>query len=181
MNTKRKKGSPVTQEEKLEIMRRKKNKETEVSISKATGISVRAVQKVIADHRALLKEPEELTTEDLFGGDLDEFSAQESIRLSLKASIRLLQQAVKDMENNYIIVDERMRKIPLKTLMDCIEKAVKAFTQMDSKKNNTNVGDFKINYVEMAKLYMDAKRDKKYYDSAQHMKDLLNLAHGKIK
>ena len=145
------------------------------------GIPLATVAKTCRDKKDVTELPEvDIASADLFGGDLDEFSSQDAIQVSVKASIRLLQQALKDAEANYVIVDERMRRIPLKTIMECIEKSVRSYTQLElkTKSSSKNIG---VDYKEMAKLYTDASRTGKYYDSEQHMKDLLNLAHGKIK
>ena len=64
--------------------------------------------------------------------------------------------------------------------MECIEKAVRAFTSMERKAKST-VKAVSVDDDKMAKLYVDANRSTKYYNSKQHMQDVLNLAHGKIK
>jgi hypothetical protein len=151
-------------------------------VAEEFGRSVRAVSQISSNNKKLLKDPEDLTINELFDDDgLEDFSSSEAVQKSLKRSIRLLEQSLNDAENSYVIVDERMRKVPIKTLMDCIEKAVKAHSMLEAKNKNTRIGDFAIDYVQMASLYKNAKKNKEHYDSEQHMKDLLNLAHGKIK
>jgi len=170
----------VSPDEKLQILRLRKEGQTVPAIAKTVKRSEITVHRVLSANKQLLKTPEELTTEDLFSDNLDDFSSIEAVQKSLKRSIRLLEQVLSDAEQNYIIVDERMRRVPLRTLMDCIEKAVKAQTQLDTK-GKKSVGDLQVNYKEMANLYKDAKKKDEYYDSNRHIKDLLNLAHGKIK
>ena len=173
-----KKKSRLTVEEQLEILRlRTEEKMHYKDIAKQVGRSYATVENVVKKEAEII----ELAKKGgLFKGDLKNFSIQDAVAVSLKASVRLLEQALTDAEKGYEIVDERRRRVPLKTLMDCIEKAVKALVQMENKKKSNN-NSINIDYKEMAKLYVDAKKDKQHYDSEQHMKDLLNLSSGKIK
>jgi predicted transcriptional regulator len=175
-----KRNTKLTSEEKLKILRLRKEGKTAPYIAKELGRSEIAIRRIFAANKKLLKNADEMTSEDLFGDDLDDFSSIEAVQKSLKRSIRLLEQVLNDAEQNYVIVDERMRRVPLRTLMDCIEKAVKAQTQLDAK-GKKSTSDIQVDYKKMAKLYKDSKKDKEYYDSNQHMRDLLNLAHDKIK
>lgn len=107
-------------------------------------------------------------------GELKDFDAEKSMSRSFKMATRMLEQALKDAEEGYEIEDEMRRKVPIKTIMDCIEKAGKYWTSYQkTKKDSGPAGQVQIDYKEMAKLYMGAKKDGIEYDSKGHMKAVL--------
>lgn len=109
------------------------------------------------------------------GADLKEFDAEKSMSRSFKMATRLLENALKDAEKGYEIEDEMRRRIPIKTIMECIEKAGRYWTTYTkAKKESTSKGgSVQIDYKEMAKIYMGAKQEGIPYDAKNHMKAVL--------
>lgn len=109
------------------------------------------------------------------GADLKDFDAEKSMSRSFKMATRLLENALKDAERGYEIEDEMRRRIPIKTIMECIEKAGRYWTTYTkAKKESTNKGgSVQIDYKEMAKVFMGAKQEGIPYDAKGHMKAVL--------
>lgn len=106
--------------------------------------------------------------------DLKDFDAEKSMSRSFKMATRLLENALRDAENGYEIEDEQRRRVPIKTIMECIEKAGRYWTAYSkSKKDSGPRGLVQIDYKEMAKIYMSAKKEGVEYDSKSHMKAVL--------
>lgn len=109
--------------------------------------------------------------------DLKDFDAEKSMSRSFKMATRMLEQALKDAEQGYEIEDEMRRRVPIKTIMDCIEKAGKYWTSYQkTKKDAGAAGQVQIDYREMAKIYMEAKNDGIKYAAKEHMKAVLEEA-----
>lgn len=109
------------------------------------------------------------------GADLKDFDAEKSMSRSFKMATRLLENALKDAEKGYEIEDEMRRRIPIKTIMECIEKAGRYWTTYTkAKKDSGQKGSgAQIDYKEMAKIYMGAKEEGIPYDAKGHMKAVL--------
>jgi hypothetical protein len=107
--------------------------------------------------------------------DLNDFDAEKSMSRSFKMATRLLEQSLKDAEQGYEIVDEQQRVIPIKTIMECIEKAGRYWTTFQKTKKDSGPGSaVQIDYREMAKIYLEAKAEGVKYDAKGHMKAVLN-------
>jgi len=114
------------------------------------------------------------------GEDLKDFDAEKSMSRSFKMATRLLEKALEDAEQGYEIVDEMSRKVPIKTIIECVEKAGRYWTNYQKTKKETGKsGDMTIDYKEMAQLYVnfDEETGKFNYDSAEHMKQTLETAY----
>jgi hypothetical protein len=109
------------------------------------------------------------------GADLKDFDAEKSMTRSFKMATRLLENALKDAENGYEIEDEMRRRIPIKTIMECIEKAGRYWTTYTKAKKDSGGkgGAAVIDYKEMAKIYMGAKEEGVPYDAKGHMKAVI--------
>lgn len=110
--------------------------------------------------------------------DLKDFDAQKSMSRSFKMATRLMEKALEDAQNGYEIVDEQARRIPIKTLMECIEKAGRYWSlELKTRKEGGGNGTFKIDYKEMAKIFMGAKAEGIPYNAKGHMKAVIDAAH----
>jgi hypothetical protein len=110
--------------------------------------------------------------------DLKDFDAQKSMSRSFKMATRLMEKALEDAQNGYVIVDEQARRIPIKTLMECIEKAGRYWSlELKTRKEGGANGTFKIDYKEMAKIFMGAKAEGIPYNAKGHMKAVIDAAH----
>lgn len=110
--------------------------------------------------------------------DLKDFDAQKSMSRSFKMAMRLMEKALEDAQNGYEIVDEQARRIPIKTLMECIEKAGRYWSlELKTRKDSGGSGNFKIDYKEMAKIFMGAKAEGTPYNAKGHMKAVIDAAH----
>jgi hypothetical protein len=109
------------------------------------------------------------------GADLKDFDAEKSMSRSFKMATRMLEQALKDAEAGYEIEDEMRRRIPIKTIMECIEKAGRYWTTYQKTRKESGSGGkaVQIDYQEMAKIYMGAKAENIPYDAKSHMKAVL--------
>lgn len=107
--------------------------------------------------------------------DLKDFDAEKSMSRSFKMATRLLENALKDAEKGYEIEDEMRRRIPIKTIMECIEKAGRYWTTYTKAKKDSGQkgGAAQIDYKEMAKIYMGAKQEGIPYDAKNHMKAVI--------
>ena len=109
-------------------------------------------------------------------GDLD-LSSGERMKDTYDTAIKLLHRSVKDIENGYEIEDENRRRVPIKTIMECIEKAGRyATTMAKAAESSGSQGQQNVDYKNMAKLYVSFNENtgKFEYDSHEHMKDLLD-------
>ena len=106
--------------------------------------------------------------------DLKDFDAEKSMSRSFKMATRLLENALRDAENGYEIEDEQRRRVPIKTIMECIEKAGRYWTAYSKTKKESGArGSVQIDYREMAKIYKEAKEEGVKYDAKGHMKAVL--------
>lgn len=107
--------------------------------------------------------------------DLKDFDAEKSMTRSFKIATRLLEKALEDAEAGYVIVDESKRQIPLKTIMETVEKAGRFWSlQRKTEKEHGKTNKvMTIDYREMAKIYMEAKEDGIKYNAKAHMKDII--------
>jgi len=114
------------------------------------------------------------------GEDLKDFDAEKSMSRSFKMATRLLEKALEDAEQGYEIEDEMRRKVPIKTIIECVEKAGRYWTNYQkTKKESGKSGTMTIDYKEMAKLYTTFNKEtgEFEYDAAGHMKEVLNTAY----
>lgn len=110
--------------------------------------------------------------------DLKDFDAERSMSRSFKMAARLLEKALEDAEKGYEIEDEQRRQIPIKTIMECIEKAGRFWSlSKKTQKDSGRTGNFKIDYREMAKIYVEKKQEGVAYDAKGHMKAILDTVH----
>lgn len=114
------------------------------------------------------------------GEDLKDFDAEKSMSRSFKMATRLLEKALEDAEQGYEIVDEMSRKVPIKTIIECVEKAGRYWSNYQkTKKESGKSGDANIDYKQMAQLYVSFNKEtgKFDYDAAEHMKQTLETAY----
>lgn len=114
------------------------------------------------------------------GADLKDFDAESSMTRSFKMATRLMEKALEDAENGYDIVGENVKKIPMKTIMECVEKAGRYWTNYQKTKKESSGGTVgSIDYKEMAALFVSFNEDtgKFQYDSGKHMEEVLNKAY----
>lgn len=114
------------------------------------------------------------------GADLKDFDAERSMSRSFKMATRLMEKALEDAEQGYDIVGENVKKIPMKTIMECVEKAGRYWTNYQKTKKESSGGTVgTIDYKEMAKLYTSFNEDtgKFEYDSQAHMEAVITKAY----
>lgn len=112
-----------------------------------------------------------------FDESLKDFDAEKSMSRSFKMATRMLEQALKDAQAGYVIEDEMRRQVPIKIIMECIEKAGKFWTTYQkTRKESAQTGNMKIDYKEMAQIYMGAKQENIAYDAKGHMKAVIEEA-----
>lgn len=112
----------------------------------------------------------------VLGDDLSKFDAEKSMSRSFKMATRLLEKALEDAQKGYEIIDESNRKIPIKTIMECIEKAGRywALQRKTQKEAGRSGGPVSVDYEKMAELYIKYKNDPKVeYDAQAHMKAVI--------
>jgi transposase len=102
--------------------------------------------------------------------------ARETYSKLLKVCYRL----VSDLERSVFEVDaeQQARSVPLKTITDAVEKLTKLhyFAQaggVDKKQIESKHTQVNVDYTEMAKLYMSAKKEGVDYDAKSHLKDVI--------
>lgn len=108
--------------------------------------------------------------------DIENFDAERSMSRSFKMATRLLEKALEDAQKGYEIIDESKRQIPIKTIMECIEKAGRFWSlqRKTQKEAGRSGGPVTIDYERMAKLYVKYKKqDDVEYDAGEHMKAVI--------
>lgn len=186
-------NTPMTKEEEFEIYRLVKDK-----------VSIEEIQEKVRRHDGskwskskLQKLRAKINTKDYvpsidgeyaynnlmgvdLGEDLKDFDAEKSMSRSFKMATRLLEKALEDAEQGYEIEDEMRRRVPIKTIIECVEKAGRYWTNYQkTKKESGKTGNLTINYKEMAQLYVNFNEEtgKFEYDAEGHMKEVLNTAY----
>lgn len=157
-----------------------------VSISEASE-KYNINRKTVASYKKKFDEgfvpehPEAEDSSEFFSDNLEDFDTAKALDNSFKRAIRLLHKATEDAERGYVIVeDDTKRRVPIKTLMDCIEKAGKYATTMANAIDRKIMTE-SINYEEMARLYVKFNKQtgEFEYNEKEHMKEVLNTAYGK--
>lgn len=115
--------------------------------------------------------------------EVDDISKEQKMEKAFEDAIDILYSAVKAAKKGTTVIDERGMVVPIKTIMDCIEKAGKhAKTMADAAKAaRQGLTPETIDYQEMAKLYKTFNKEtgEFEYDAKSHMESVLNKAYGK--
>lgn len=160
-------------------------------ISEKLGISTSTVHKYVKIMKNPDYEPPRgIASEEL--SDLetklnkiekDNLSHEEKMEKAFELAIDMLYVTANKRKEEWIIEDERRVQIPLKTIMDCIEKAGKHAKTMSeaAKAAKQGITPETIDYQEMAKLYVSFNEEtgKFDYDAKKHMQEVLDKAYKK--
>ena len=164
-------GKPFTVEEELDILELIKQGTPLRDISTKLSRSYTSIKTLSKKFKDGYMPGEEPILEVV---DSEIFSTEESLFKSYRNAVILMERALEDAKAGYEIVGENLRRIPLKTLIDSLEKAGSFYVKMKSKATTVS-GTFRVDYKEMANLYKKNRKDEEYYNSERHMKDLLNM------
>ena len=155
--------------------------------SKLLNLSAGSVNKYYKLMKKEDYEPPKVSLEELEALDaINEYnglSREQKMEKAFDGAINMLYEAVTKAQEGWIIEDERRVRIPIKTLMDCIEKAGKhAKTMAEAAKlAASHLSTETIDYKKMAKLFItfNEKTGKFAYNSKEHMEKVLNKAYRK--
>lgn len=113
----------------------------------------------------------------------EDFEVEEALSNTFAKSVRLLESLVDEAIEGETLVDEEGRRVPIKTLMDCLDKArTYQATLLKSRATNTSGVD-KEAMMELwkssATLFLKCRKEGIDYDEKAHLQHVLDDIAGK--
>ncbi len=181
-------GQKISDAVELKLWELHKDGVSQRKIAKELGISTATVSKYVKIMKKDDYEPPQVSLEELeaLEEQVDEnMSRDQKMEKAFDLAIDMLYLAVNKGKEGWIIEDERKVRIPIKTVMDCIEKAGKHAKTMSeaAKAAKAGLSPKTIDYKKMAEMYISFNKEtgKFDYDAKKHMQEVLNTAHSKEK
>lgn len=177
----------ITKAQEFKIWDMLQDGKSQRNISEELDISLTTVNKYAKKMRQKGYEPptgiDEEDLEELRKELDDSMTREEKMEKAFDLAIDMLYVAVNKGKEGWVIEDERRVRIPIKSVMDCIEKAGKHAKTMSeaAKAARAGITPETIDYQEMAKLYVSFNKEtgKFEYDAKKHMEEVLNKAYRK--
>lgn len=156
---------------------------TQEACAEELGVARSTIQRYIKKMRADDYELPELDLEEELAIEAELMTHEQLIKASFEKAVKMMYNTIAKAEDGYIIEDERKVRIPIKTIMECIEKAGRhAKTMSEAAALATkSLTPETIDYQEMAKLFVSFNEEtgKFEYDESGHMRSVLDKAYSK--